>query len=259
MPYVTNKGVRIHYQLEGNGPSLVLQHGFSSSIEVWYERGYVDALKGDYRLILIDARGHGRSDKPHDSAAYDISLNVADIVAVLDQLRVRKAHFFGYSMGGRIGFAIAKYAPQRFYSLVIGGMHPFRRDPEERSQFIQLLLKGMAAVLAAQEAQGAVMTPEQKTRALANDHLALAASTMATRDHPGLAEVLPSMAMPCLLFAGEADAFYQSARECAQRMPKATFVSLPGLDHAQAMERKDLVLPHVTAFLKAVNKVSTPA
>ena len=73
MPYADNDGIRIHYQVEGEGPPLVLQHGFSESVVDWYEVGYVDALRSDYRLILIDARGHGASDKPHDTDSYAVS------------------------------------------------------------------------------------------------------------------------------------------------------------------------------------------
>ncbi len=68
MPYADNQGIRIHYRVEGEGPPLVLQHGFSQGMQRWYRAGYVNALKHDYQLILIDARGHGSSDKPHDSA-----------------------------------------------------------------------------------------------------------------------------------------------------------------------------------------------
>ena len=82
MPYTDNQRVRIHYRIEGEGPSLVLQHGFLQSIEDWYECGYVDALKRDYRLVLVDARGHGSSDKPHDPDAYPLDNRVADVVAV---------------------------------------------------------------------------------------------------------------------------------------------------------------------------------
>ena len=59
MRYADNGSVQIHYQVEGEGPALVLQHGFTESVVDWYETGYVEALKPDYRLILIDARGHG--------------------------------------------------------------------------------------------------------------------------------------------------------------------------------------------------------
>ena len=61
MPYAHSGSVRIHYRVEGEGPALVLQHGFSESVVDWYEAGYVDALRPVYRLILIDARGHGAS------------------------------------------------------------------------------------------------------------------------------------------------------------------------------------------------------
>jgi pimeloyl-ACP methyl ester carboxylesterase len=67
--YVENDGVRIHYQVEGKGLPLFLHMGFSVDLTGWYEWGYVDALKDDYRVILIDPRGHGKSDKPHDPAA----------------------------------------------------------------------------------------------------------------------------------------------------------------------------------------------
>ena len=83
MPYTTHQGVRLHYQVEGEGPPLVLQHGFTDSLQTWYELGYVEALQRDYRLILVDARGHGHSDKPHDPDAYAMAVIVGDIVAVL--------------------------------------------------------------------------------------------------------------------------------------------------------------------------------
>jgi len=61
-------------------------------------------LKDDYQLILIDARGHGASDKPHDPEAYRTETMVADVVSVLNDLNIEKAHFLGYSMGGQIGW-----------------------------------------------------------------------------------------------------------------------------------------------------------
>jgi len=70
MPYADNQGIRIHYQVEGKGPPLMLQHGFTSNLKSWRQFGYVDALKHHYQLILLDARGHGASDKPHDPAAF---------------------------------------------------------------------------------------------------------------------------------------------------------------------------------------------
>jgi pimeloyl-ACP methyl ester carboxylesterase len=124
MPYATHQGVRIHYQVEGAGPPLVLLHGFNGNLERWYESGYVEPLQHDYHLILIDARGHGASDKPHERTAYAWPIPVADVVAVLDHLQIPQAHVLGYSMGGEVCFGLAKYAPTRVISLTLGVSWP---------------------------------------------------------------------------------------------------------------------------------------
>lgn len=95
MPYVDSQGVRIHYKTEGEGPPLVLHHGFASSSEAWRQFGYVLALCRDNRCILLDARGHGASDKPHAPDAYALPNRVADVVAVLAALKIPKANFLG--------------------------------------------------------------------------------------------------------------------------------------------------------------------
>jgi len=250
MPYVTNQGVRIHYQVEGEGPPLVLQHGFAVSLEDWYDTGYVHALQHDYQLILIDARGHGASDKPHDPEAYALQWRAGDIVAVLDQLHIAKAHFFGYSMGGWIGFGLAQYAPERFHALIIGGSHPYARSMNyQRLALRKGIEQGREAFAADLEALYGPVTPQRKARALANDLEALLAMA---QDRPNLETVLPLMTMPCLLFAGEADPGYPAVKECSKQMPNVTFFSLPGLGHVEAMEHSELVLPHITKFLATV-------
>ena len=86
-----------------------------------------------------------------------------------------------------------------------------------------------------------------------NDVEALIAVRTKGLQSPGFAEILPTMTMPCLLFAGEDDPIYAENKECAGAMPNVTFFSLPGLGHANAFFRSDLVLPRVTQFLAAVN------
>ena len=121
MPRVDNKGISIHYRVEGNGPPLVLGHGITDSSDVFYERGYVAALKANYRLVLIDARGHGQSDKPHEPLSYASEKVSSDIVSVLDDLGIKTAAYWGYSLGGRYGFALARHALDRVACFVIGG------------------------------------------------------------------------------------------------------------------------------------------
>ena len=93
MAYAMNAGVQIHYEVEGGGPPLVLQTGFASSVPDWYTLGYVDVLKGDYQLILLDPRGQRESDKPHSPEAYGPEHRVADVIAVLDALKIERTHF----------------------------------------------------------------------------------------------------------------------------------------------------------------------
>ena len=245
VPFVDNRGVRIHYEVEGSGPPLVLQHGLTDSIGGWRQFGYIDALKGDYRLILIDARGHGASDKPHDPAAYAMSLRASDVVAVLDEIGVERVHYLGYSMGGRIGFDTAKLALERLRSLLIGGSHPYAVDGQvvHAPQFRD----GMESFLERQPLPDHVLTPSFRTRMLANDAEALIAASVY---RPGLEGILPSLEVPCLAYVGEEDPARAQVEEWVKLVPGAALVVLPGLDHWAGMYRSDVVLPHLQAFLK---------
>ena len=251
VPYAENGGVRIHYQLEGEGPALVLQHGFTESVMDWYEAGYVEALKSDYRLILIDARGHGASDKPHDPDEYTLNRRVADVVAVLDALDMAKALYWGYSMGGWIGFGIAKYAQERVHALVIGGQHPYARRMEPLRRMVQRgIAQGSGAFVAGMEEMFGPESAERKERLLSAD---LKAYLALTQDRPGLDDILPTMLMPCCLYAGEIDPIYPEVEACSHRIPRVTFFSLPGLNHCEAYARSEAALPRVTGFFKALN------
>ncbi len=253
MPYVDNNGTRIHYHVEGGGQPLVLQHGFTSSIKNWHANGHVGPLKSDYLVVLIDARGHGESDKPHDSAQYDLKLRVGDVTAVLDNLGIEKSHFLGYSMGGRIGFGMVMYAPERLQSLMIGGMHPYDSGGNiSAGERVKLLSQGMEAYVANIEANGGPMELGRRARLLENDHEALIAAISAPRGTTG--EVISKITMPCLLFVGEADGFYEGVNEAAQGIPGVTYVSFPGLDHGEVSQRSDVVLPHITKFLQSVTR-----
>ena len=251
MPYVDNSGIRIHYHVEGDGPPLVLQHGLTNSLKSWYAYGFVEELQKDYRLIMVDARGHGRSEKPHDPEQYDLKLRVNDVLAVMDDMGVDKAHYMGYSMGGRIGFGIVMHALNRFHSLVIGGMSPNPAHSDVQPQDrIQLLRQGMAHYVADAEAKEGPMEAGRKERLLDNDPEALIAATTAPRGTEGLEELLPSLKLPCLLYCGEADGFFPDAKEASRVIPDAVFASFPGLNHGQTSRAAELVLPHVTNFLK---------
>jgi pimeloyl-ACP methyl ester carboxylesterase len=247
MPFASNDGVRIHYEIAGDGQPLVLQHGSGGDGRVWREHGYVAGLQDRYRCILMDARGHGQSDKPHDRPSYHLGLRVADIVAVLDSLGIEKAHYFGYSMGGWIGLGAAKYAPSRFRSFVIGASHPYFRTFEPQRINYR---NGNEAVVAAAEAAGVQFSTEARARMMANDSAALLA---AHGDRLDMREVLPAMTMPSLFICGDADPLFEKAKYAAGQAPGAKFVALPGLNHGGAYRASDRMLPHVRAFLDGIS------
>jgi pimeloyl-ACP methyl ester carboxylesterase len=245
MPYAENQGVKVYYEVEGSGVPIVLQHSFTGSLNRWRECGYVDGLSADYRLILIDARGHGKSGKPHDPADYAWEFRARDVLAVMDQLGLRRVNFWGYSLGGIYGFSLAKYAPERLNSLILGGAHPYAtsmevfrgidgRNPEEFLSAFERFI-------------GERFTPALREKMLNNDLEALAASA---GDRPSWEEILPTCAVPCLLYVGAKDPRLALVRRCAEQIPRAVFVSISGCNHAETNAASHLVLPHALQFLE---------
>jgi len=161
----------------------------------------------------------------------------------------------GYSMGGRIGFGIVLHALDRFHSLIIGGMSADTPNtdvpPEDR---ISLLRQGMARYVADAEAKEGSMEDGRRERLLDNHPEALIAAITAPRATDGIEDILPGIDIPCLLYCGEADGFFQGAKEASQIIPNARFASFPGLNHGQTSRAADAVLPHVTRFLKEVSQ-----
>ena len=259
MPYAHNQGVRIYYEVEGEGPPLVLMYGLLNNVDMWRQFGFVEPLRNDYRLILIDARGHGASDKPHDPEAYALPLLAADVVAVLDDLDVSKARYLGFSLGGYIGYGIARYAPERLHSLIIGGASlPWKRDPEMATGGLERykLREGMEAYLEAVELlAGTWWTPQTEAIWRTNDLEALTAMLLAEEGivSHGFEDVAPALTLPCLFYVSE-EADDPAWRQCIEEMPNGTFVSLPGLGHVDAGFRGDLVVPHVRKFLAGVGE-----
>ena len=254
MPYVRSQGARIHYQVEGEGPAFVFQHGFGDSLESWYELGYVDAFKDDYRLILIDARGHGTSDKPHEPEAYSFQNVTADVVAVLDTLAIPNAHYFGFSMGGKNGFAVAAYAPERLYSLMILGASASAQAHAPLDLWIASLRQGAEAVPSIWETDASI-SPALRQRLLSNDLEALIAQRTQRKAPLGFDDMLPTLAIPCLLMVGEADAAYTLVQDCSHLIPNATFVSLPNLGHIGSFLNRAELVPHIQLFLNGLARV----
>jgi pimeloyl-ACP methyl ester carboxylesterase len=238
VPYANNDGVRISFEVIGSGAPLVLLHGLSDSSAGWRESGLVERLRARRRLILIDARGHGRSDKPHDPAAYALRRRVGDVLAVLNTLGIDRADCYGFAMGGWIGYGLARYAPERLATLTVAGAHPYGGS----AAFLRrIFARGVAAWVALVERMAGPLPPAARQRMLRNDAEALRASL--AHDRPDLSPFLADLAVPCRIITGGADPDFSRIAQGALELPNARFFPLAGLNHFQVLLRGDLVAP----------------
>lgn len=143
MAYAKNAldGHQVYDEVDGAGG--VIHGGFGEPVDLVRTSPISQALPADeFHAISVDHRGHGRSGKPYDPAAYALPLRVADAVAVLDDLGVEDAHLLGISWGGRLDFGIGEHAPERVQSLVVGGEQPYAWPD---SPLVQAVTEGLAA------------------------------------------------------------------------------------------------------------------
>ncbi len=263
MSYARNPidGQRVHFEDDGGtGASVVFHGGLVDTVEAVRLSPIAKALPArEFRTAYVDHRGVGRSDKPHERAAYSMRLRVADAVAVLDELDVQRAHFVGTSYGGRLCFGIGAQAPERVRSLVIGGQQPYRMDP--LSALGRLITKSLAEsresgtmtpfVNALETWAGSPLPEDKRALWLDNDPLAIEAASAAMLEEGDVATDLRSWEFPCVLFVGANDVdFFDGAQRAAREIPNAEFLALTGLGHVGAHLDQDAVLDAVLRMLR---------
>src|SRR5262249_53668383 len=145
------------------------------------------------------------------------------------------------------GFGLAHYAPARFSSFINGTAHPYAESMQPYRDRMPENPEAFAAML--QQWLGNLLTPTMRERLLKNDLEALRALT---QDPVSIADVLPSMRMPCLLFVGERDPRLGPMKKCASALTNATLFTLPGHDHITTLWQVDAIVPHVKRFLSEV-------
>ncbi len=120
--FVEVKGVKIRYVVEGQGTPVVLLHGWYSNVEMnWRMPGIMAALAVNHKVIALDLPGHGGSGKPTDAGAYGVQMS-EDVIALMDHLKVPKAHIVGYSLGGIVALRLIVDHPDRVLSGTLAGM-----------------------------------------------------------------------------------------------------------------------------------------
>ena len=252
MPFVNNEGVKIYYIVEGQGEPIIMIHGGPGSHQEW--NGYVHYLKDKYQLIRFDLRGNGQSDKPHDAESYVSQKYTSDIIAVLDDLKIDKAHCWGYSLGGYLAFCLSRDYPERFLSYIIGGAQPQDLTPEvKKYQFAirEKLRDGADGLIAHIKERGDNVTPDMEKGIRAMDFDAIDAWL----DSPDLLtkvdEHLSELDEPFLFYAGEKDEWnpYPQLVEVSKKMKNAKTILFEGQGHTVQFI-PNLVLPHVLEFLE---------
>jgi pimeloyl-ACP methyl ester carboxylesterase len=263
MPYATNPvdGVRSYFEDSGGAdPPVLFYTGFADPLEVAKSSGLARELGREFRLIFADHRGQGGSDRPPEASAYALATRVEDAVAVLDALRLERAHFLGSSWGARLGFALGEHASERVLSLVLCGNQPYAWNLESPTA------QAVAAAIAASRQEGMkgfVETfesalgyrfpePERRWTLEKNDPAALEAAWRSVQAEGAVSQDLNRWRVPCLICVGEADEMHDDAKRAAEEIPGARFVSVAGHSHISAFyEGDDLLLPHILEVLRS--------
>jgi pimeloyl-ACP methyl ester carboxylesterase len=228
-------GVRLAYETAGAGAPIMLVHGFASDrAQNWKNVGWYETLtRADRRVIAMDCRGHGMSDKPHDDASYGDKM-IDDIVAVMDAAGLTRADVMGYSMGGILTVGLLMTHPARVARAICAGIgETYFASKSHRS--------GIADALRAPD-PSTITDPTQKAfRAFASqggkDILALAACmsagrTMYTR------EQLKTCTAPVLVVDGDKDVQAGRPEPLAEAFANGRAAIVPNRDHMTAVGDK---------------------
>jgi 2-succinyl-6-hydroxy-2,4-cyclohexadiene-1-carboxylate synthase len=264
-------GVHLNVEQTGDGPPLMLLHGFTGSCETWSP--LVSCLGRHFQIIAVDLLGHSHSDSPADPQRYRMERASRNLLALLDWLGTDRISLLGYSMGGRLALHLALAAPDRIRALVLESTSPGILDSADRAarrkadEDLALLLEheGLETFVDRWERQSlftsqAHLSPtirdELRGQRLRNNPIGLAQSLRgagAGVQEP-LWEQLSAVYQPTLVITGADDAKYrQIGCQMAGALPAASFVVIPDAGHAVHLEQPAAFEQHVLHFLKEKN------
>ena len=226
-------------------------HGTTGSTQEWRDGGYVDALRARHQLVLIDQRGHGKSDKPHDPALYDWELLVDDVVAVLDDCGLNAPPDMLCSLCRLV------HCPWSRHDAPRASQCPRTRWREHTMGRCKCPRPGVPI-----PGDGELSSRDPGSQ---RDHChneteiaswptipeAVAASLQGTRCLPSK-EMLAQFSKPSFIFVGEQDPRLASSKEMVSWLPNAELAVVPGRDHYHTFFSSELVLPHLKRFLDRV-------
>ncbi len=251
MAKLDRDGVGIYYEVHGNGPAVLLSHGYSATCQMW--DGQIEALRDRYQVIAWDMRGHGQSDYPTDHAAYSEAATVEDMAAILRACGVRRAVIGGLSLGGYMSLAFHRDHPEMARALMIFDTGPGFRNAEAREAWNQrsrqraddLDARGLAALGGSDEVR---MSQHRNASGLAG-----AARGMLTQRDDSVIASLDTIAVPSLVLVGSNDTNFLAATDyMARKIPGATKVVIQGAGHAANLHQPAAFNHAVETFLASL-------
>jgi pimeloyl-ACP methyl ester carboxylesterase len=237
MQKFNSAGVEIAFHDEGQGGPVLLIHGFASNWRVnWQATGWIKTLvEAGYRVIAIDNRGHGGSEKLYDPAQYSAPMMADDAGRLLDHLGIKQAAVMGYSMGARISAFLAMQRPELVSRVVLAGL-------AERMVLglggAETIADGLEAATVADIADRGAKSFRVFAEQTKSDLKALAACMRSSRVKIK-PEALAAIRCPVLVVAGELDDVAGPVQPLVDLIPGAQGVTLPGRNHMNAVGDKD--------------------
>ena len=229
-------GVRLHYEVNGpeRGLPLIAVHGFASDYRLnWVGSRWQETFtNAGFRVVGLDCRGHGHSDKPHDEAAYRVEIMAGDVVRLLEELDLQSAAYLGYSMGARIGLEVVLDFPERITRGVLGGIGA--AGAIDRAGTIAHALRAGEPT---DDPVAQTFYRFASGRPI-NDLQALAAC-IAGLQPDGNPKRLAAIKTPLLIVVGENDDIARGAPELVELIPTARLVTIAGRDHMSAVPARE--------------------
>ena len=232
-------GIEIDYEVTGNGPTLLLSHGYGSTRHMW--DGQHHAFPG-WRVVSWDMRGHGQTDSPVDPKAYSAALTVADMRALLEHVGVERAVIGGLSLGGYVSLAFALAHPAMTRALVICDSGPGYRNAEARAGWNQRALERAASL----EGKGldALARRSRETQQAVHrsaQGLAHAARGMLAQENSQVIDGLAGLRVPTLVIVGDQDQpFVAPSEYMAKKIPGARLAVIPGAGHSSNLDQPEI-------------------
>ncbi len=264
MPTALVDGLRLYYEIHGDsGEPLVFVHGYTGDITDW--RHQVPAFSRTHRLLIMDLRGHGKSEASTDRNAYSVLRFAGDVEAIVEEAGFERYHLLGHSMGGAIVQEIALRSPQRLLSLTLEdtsyrfGFQDPAMEAWRDARFRLAETQGMRAVseMPVPMPPPPHMPPERLEET--NERLArmsvdsFIGAWQGLETWEGTSHRAKDIQAQTLVIYGDLDApmLLRASQRLGERIPRASVAVMPECGHSPQFERPELFNEALSRHLSA--------